>query len=118
MTDTYATARSMLADLTARKVSARELLAAHVARNEQVHKKINAVIETDLKRAEKDAQAVDDARARGQAIGRLAGLPMTIKDGFDVQAMPATSGNPAFKDRAKDCADADVVDAVRREGAV
>ncbi|MBV9420695.1 MAG: amidase, partial [Alphaproteobacteria bacterium] len=69
-------------------------------------------------RAQKDAQAIDDARARGQAIGRLAGLPMTIKDGFDVQAMPATSGNPAFKDRAKDCADADVVDAVRREGAV
>ncbi len=118
MVDTYATARSMLADLTAKKVSARELLGAHLARNDAVGKAINAVTATDIARARKDAAAIDDARAKGATLGALAGLPMTIKDGFDVQNMPATSGAPQFKDRAKDCADATLVAAVRDAGAV
>lgn len=118
MIDTYATARSMLADLKARKVSARELLDAHIARNDRIAKKINAVVETDIPRARKDAAAIDAARTKGEALGPLAGLPMTIKDGFDVQNMPATSGNPALKDRPKDCADATVVADTRKAGAV
>ncbi len=115
---TYRTAREMIADLAARKISARELLDAHVARHEALAKRLNAVVATDLARATSEAQAVDDARAKGDAVGLLAGLPMTIKDGTDVTGMPATSGNPALADRAKDCADADVVKSVRKDGAV
>ena len=89
MTDLYATARAMLADLKAKKVSARELLDAHLARNDEIAKTINAVIETDIPRALKDAAAIDEARAKGAPLGPLAGLPMTIKDGFDVENMPA-----------------------------
>lgn len=118
MTDLYATAREMLSDLKARKISARELLDAHVARDEQIAKPINAVIEKDLSRARKDAFAIDEARAKGAALGALAGLPMTIKDGFDVENMPAVAGNPAYKDRPRNCADADVVASVRKAGAV
>ncbi|HEX2592446.1 MAG TPA: amidase family protein [Rhizomicrobium sp.] len=118
MTDTYATARQMVADLKAKKVSARELLNAHLARNDQVHKAINAVVDTDIARAQKDAQAIDDARVKGEVPGALAGLPLTIKDGFDVENMPALAGNPMLKDRPKDCADADVVAATRKAGAV
>ncbi|HEY0105585.1 MAG TPA: amidase family protein [Rhizomicrobium sp.] len=118
MIDTYATARAMLADLAAKKISARELLAAHLARNEAIAKTVNAVIATDIAPAQKDAAAIDEARAKGEAQGVLAGLPMTIKDGFDVQNMPAVSGNPAFADRAKDCADAALVAAARKAGAV
>jgi amidase len=116
--DTYATARSMVADLKAKRVSARELLNAHLARNDRVAKQINAVIETDIARAQKDAAAIDDARAKGERLGALAGLPMTIKDGFDVENMPAVSGNPALKDRPKNCADATVVAAAREANAV
>ncbi len=118
MVDTYATARSMLADLAAKKVSAGELLGAHLARNDKVAPAINAVVETDIARAKTDAAAIDDARAKGAALGPLAGLPMTIKDGFDVRNMPATAGAPQFKDRPKDCADATVVAAARGAGAV
>jgi amidase len=118
MIDTYATARAMLADLAAKNISARELLDAHVARNAQVAEAINAVIETDLSRAQKDATAIDAARAKGAALGRLAGLPMTIKDGFDVQNMPASAGARGFYGRDKDCADAATVAATRRQGAV
>jgi amidase len=118
MTDVYATAREMIADLKAKKVSARELLDLHLARNDKVAKAINAVIETDIPRAKKDAATIDEARVKGTALGRLAGLPMTIKDGFDVENMPAVAGNPVFKDRSKSCADATVVSATRKEGAV
>jgi amidase len=114
----YRTAREMLADLVAKRISARELLDAHVARNDALAAKLNAVVATDLARARKDAQAIDDARTKGESLGTLAGLPMTIKDGTDVENMPATSGNPALADRPKDCADADVVNSVRCEGAI
>ena len=116
--NTYNSARQMLDDLGNRRISARELLEAHVARNQEVHARINAVIETDLDAARKAADAIDTARSNGETLGPLAGLPMTIKDGIDVQNMPASSGNPALKDRPKDCADAVVVDAVRKAGAV
>ena len=114
----YATAREMLAELEAKKISARELLKAHVSRNEPLAKSLNAVVATDLARAEMDALAIDDARARGETLGPLAGLPMTIKDGFDVEGMPAVCGNPAYVNRDRNCADAAVVKRARAAGAV
>ncbi|HEY0300486.1 MAG TPA: amidase family protein [Rhizomicrobium sp.] len=118
MVDTYATARSMLDDLRSKQVSARELLDAHIARNDEIEARINAVNATDIPRALKDAATIDAARAKGAELGPLAGLPMTIKDGFDVENMPAIAGNPALAGRAKDCADAALVAATRKAGAV
>jgi amidase len=118
MTDLYATARQMLADLNAKRISARELLDAHAARNDALAKSINAVTVTDLDRAKQDAAAIDDARAKGATLGALAGLPMTIKDGYDVESMPATAGFPPFATRPKDCADAELVARTRAAGAV
>lgn len=119
MTDlTKRTARTLAADLAAKKISAREVLDAHLARNDALAKKLNAVIATDISRAQKDAAAIDEARARGKTLGPLAGIPMTIKDGYDVENMPAVSGAPMFAGRAKDCADADLVHLTRDAGAV
>jgi amidase len=118
MPNPYMTARDMLANITEGKVSARELLDAHVARHAALAKSINAVTATDLERARKDAQAIDDARAKGMELGALAGLPMTIKDGFDVEGMPATAGFPPFAGRDKNCADAELVARARGAGAV
>ena len=93
MTDLYATARQMLADLNAKRISARELLDEHLARNAALAASINAVVATDPERARKDALAIDEARAKGEKLGALAGLPMTIKDGYDVEHLPATAGS-------------------------
>jgi amidase len=114
----YDTAREMLANLAALKISARELLDAHVAQNDALAAKLNCVIATDMERAHDAAQFIDDARARGAAMGVLAGLPMTIKDGFDVNGMPAAAGNPAYAERPKKCADAELVGRVRKEDAI
>ncbi|HTK79852.1 MAG TPA: amidase family protein [Rhizomicrobium sp.] len=115
---TYASARDMLAKLKAKKISARELLDAHVARHEQVGPKINAVVATDLEAAYSAARAIDETRASGKAAGVLAGLSMTIKDGFDVENMPATAGAAGFAHRAKNCEDAELVRRARSQGAV
>ncbi|MBI1188113.1 MAG: amidase [Alphaproteobacteria bacterium] len=112
------TAREMIEDLAARRVSAEELLDAHVARCEAVNPRLNAVVATDLDRARSEARATDAARAKGETLGALAGVPMTVKDCFDVDGLPSVAGNPAFANRPKRCADADLVKAVRAAGAI
>jgi Asp-tRNA(Asn)/Glu-tRNA(Gln) amidotransferase A subunit family amidase len=48
--------------------------------------RVNAVIARDVERARADADEVDRARARGEPLGPLAGLPMTVKGLFDIEA--------------------------------
>lgn len=115
---TYRPAGELLGQLTAGRLSARELLDAHVVRHEKVHGSINAVVAADLERARSEAQAIDDTRARGDELGPLAGLPMTVKDCYDVEGMPAVAGNPAYVRRAPTCRDAALVAKMRAAGAV
>ena len=109
-------ATDQLSALASGRVSAVELLKASLARHEATHARLNAVVNADLERALERARAIDDARSRGEALGPIAGLPMTIKDTFDVVGMPGTSGLEAF--RRRPCEDAVVVAHARRAGAV
>lgn len=102
--------------LAARKVSSAELLQASMARHERLKTQINAVVTTDPERALKKAREMDDQRSRGDALGPLGGLPMTVKDTFDVTGMPASSGLEVFLGR--DVRDAPVVANARSAGAI
>ena len=62
------------------------------------------------------ARAIDDLRAKGEPMGPLAGLPMTVKDTFDVAGLPASSGIEALRRRQAE--DAVAVRHARRAGAV
>ena len=108
-------ATGQLSALRAKEVSAVELLKLSLARHEQTHARLNAVVAADLERALDLAKAADDLRAKG-AGGPLTGLPMTIKDTFDVIGMAASSGIEALRRRKPD--DAAVVAAARQAGAV
>ena len=109
-------ATDQLSALAARRVSALELLEASLSRQQQVHGQLNAVIATSLERALEHARAIDERRAKGEPMGPLTGLPMTVKDTFDVVGMPASSGLEALRRRVAE--DADVVGAARNAGAV
>ena len=109
-------ATDMLAALAARRVSALELLEASLSRQQTVHGQLNAVIATNLERAMERARAVDELRAKGEPLGPLAGLPMTVKDTFDVVGMPASSGVEALRRRVAE--NADVISHVKAAGAV
>ncbi len=92
-------ATDQLAALAARRVSAVELLKASLARHEKTHKTLNAVVVADLEGALANARAIHEHRAKGDPLGPLAGLPMTVKDTFDVAGMAASSGIRALKAR-------------------
>ena len=85
-------ATAQLQALETKRVSAVELLEAAVRRHNASHAQINAVVTTDLERARLRARTIDEHRAKGDPLGALAGLPMTVKDTLDVEGMPASSG--------------------------
>ena len=109
-------ATAQLAALAAKRVSSVELLKAALARHAETHGALNAVINADPERALERAFGVDDARTRGEASGPLAGLPMTVKDTFDVSGMAASSGLAAYRRRMT--GDAAAVAQARHAGAV
>ncbi|HEY3797933.1 MAG TPA: amidase family protein [Caulobacteraceae bacterium] len=109
-------ATGQLAALAAKRISAEELLAATIRQYEAVNAPLNAVVATDLARAKERARAIDDHRVKGDALGPLAGLPMTIKDTFDVEGMPASAGLDQYRHGKRP--DAVVVSHARTAGAV
>ena len=100
------------------RVTSVQLLNLHFERFQRINKHLNAVIKTDIDRARERANALDLMRSEGKILGPLHGLPMTIKDTFDVTDMPATAGAQKFASRAKGVEDAAVVSRARAAGAV
>jgi amidase len=109
-------ATDQLAALNAKRVSAVELLQAAMTRHEQTQGQLNAVVAVNLERALERARAIDDLRGRGETLGLLAGLPMTVKDTLDVVGLPASSGLRSLRQRQAE--DATVVKLARQAGAV
>ncbi len=91
-------AHRLIAQLRERKLTAVELLEHHRARVERLNPLLNAVIATNFEAARERAQQADLATARGESWGPLHGLPMTIKDTFEVAGMTAVAGAPMLKD--------------------
>ncbi|MFO1163037.1 MAG: amidase [Reyranellaceae bacterium] len=112
----YRSALEQVADLANRRVSSVELLDQAIARIEGLDKHINAVVVRDFDRARRAAMAADQALARGERRPLL-GLPMTVKESFNVADLPTTWGIPAFKDY-RPHEDAVVVERLKAAGAV
>jgi amidase len=99
MTDLHYKPATELASLIRRKkVSALELLDHFLARIEKHNPKLNAVIWMNRDKARKRAKAADAALKKGKRLGSLHGVPMTIKESFQVAGSPTTWGLPAMKE--------------------
>jgi amidase len=92
----YRTSKEIAAALRARKFSAAELTEHVITRIEKLDPKLNAVVVHDFERGREAAKAADAALARGEARPLL-GIPMVVKESFNVAGLPTTWGNPAFK---------------------
>jgi amidase len=90
---TYMTAAEMTSALAARRVSSVELTEAAIAQIERHDGRINAVCIRDFSRAREAARAADAALARGERRPLL-GIPMTVKESFNVAGLPTTRGFP------------------------
>ncbi len=99
------------------EIGCRELLEHYLTRVERHNPPLNAIIVTDLEDARHRADAADAALARGESWGALHGLPMTVKELFDVAGMPTTWGLTELKHSAAN-ANALAVDRLLAAGAV
>jgi amidase len=109
-------ATKQLALLNGGKLSALELLEAHLARIARLNPAVNAVVGLDETQARAQA-AASDARRKAGLAGPLEGLPLTIKDAFDVAGLVSTAGAKAFAGRVPED-DAAAVARIRAAGAV
>jgi amidase len=81
-----------------KKVGCLELLNLYLSRVEKYNAKLNAIVVLDVERARKRARAADRALAKGDVWGPLHGVPVTIKESFDVEGLPTTWGRPELQD--------------------
>ncbi len=99
MTDyTYSTAIQTANAIASGDVSSRELLEAALTRVDSLDGPINAVVALDAERALAAAEQADQAVARGDQLGPLHGVPITIKDSFQTEGLTTTSGSPDLAD--------------------
>jgi amidase len=93
----FRAARDLARAIRRKRVGALELLELYLARMEAFNPRINAIVATDLDGARQRARAADRALGRGEVWGPLHGVPMTIKESYDVVGMPTTWGIPELK---------------------
>ena len=94
----FQTAKQLAAAIRKKKIGCLELLDLYLKRVETFNPALNAIIATDVDGARKRAKAADRAVKAGGKLGPLHGVPMTIKESFDVVGYPTTWGLTAFKD--------------------
>src|SRR5476649_1343134 len=93
----FQTAKQLAAAIRKKKIGCLELLDLYLARVEAHNPALNAIIVNDAESARKHAKAADKAVKAGKKLGPLHGVPMTIKESFDVAGLPSTFGDPAYK---------------------
>lgn len=76
-------------------ISSLEVVDAHIRRIGEVNPKINAVVVPLFEEARKRAAAADAARAEGKSWGPLHGVPVTVKESWDLVGTPTTLGLPS-----------------------
>jgi len=110
-------AAELARQIAAGAISAREAVEAHIGRIEAVNPGLNALVVRLFDDARAQAAAADAARARGERLGPLHGVPVTIKESFDVAGTPTTAGlTHRASHRAE--ADAPTVARLREAGAI
>ena len=92
----FATAATLAAKIREKEISSRELTDLYIERIDAYDGQINAVVVRDFEGARHAADAADAALARGEVLGPLHGVPMTIKEAYDIEGLPTTWGIPAF----------------------
>lgn len=90
-------AHVQLAALREGRIGALELLQQQRAWVERHNPAINAVVLFRWEAAEAEARELDARRARGEPLGALHGLPVTVKEIFELEGLPTTVGDPRLK---------------------
>jgi amidase len=112
----YLGALELVERMRKKQVSAREVMAAHLAQIERVNPRVNAIV-TLAERAMADAVRADELLARGGPLGPLHGLPVAHKDLVDTAGIRTTRGSLFYRDHVP-TKDALIVTRIRGAGAI
>ncbi len=113
----FASAREAARAIRRRDVSSLELTELVLSRIEKYNAKVNAIVVPLFEQARARAREADNALARGRTWGPLHGVPVTVKESYDVAGVASTWGNPEFADNVPQV-DATVVARLREAGAI
>lgn len=91
-TITSSGAAQLAGQVRSRDLSASEVLEAHIETIEALNPSLNAIVLPLFESARAEAADIDERLARGEAVGPLAGVPVTIKELFDVAGTPSSLG--------------------------
>lgn len=112
----YKSAMELTRAMANRTISSVELLEETIKRIEALDDKINAVVVRDFDQALASAKKADMAIAQKKHLPLL-GLPMTVKESFNVAGLTTTWGNPHFKEFMPE-EDALAVTRLKKAGAI
>jgi amidase len=100
-----------------KKLSAREVMAAHLKQIERINPKVNAIVTLVAEQAVENAAKADEAQARGAGLGPLHGLPVAHKDLVETAGIRTTFGSLIFKDNVP-AHDAIIIERMKKAGAI
>jgi len=103
--------------LRKRKLTAADLVHSCLERIAEREARVRAWVKVDRDEAIAEAQPLDRKARRGGFAGPLHGIPLGVKDIFDVAGMETRAGSPAYTARLAEM-DADSVACLRRAGAI
>ncbi len=113
----FLSATELAAKIRSREIGCEELLRHYLRRVDRYNDGINAIVVELREQAVQAARAADQALAAGDEVGPLHGVPMTVKESYNLAGAPTTWGNPEWRDNVVE-EDAESVKKLKAAGAV
>ncbi len=114
---TFLSAVEMAGHVRSKTVSPVELANAHLAKIERLNPTLNAFVDVDAGRVRREARAAEQSIMRGEDLGSLHGVPISIKSSVDVKGMRCESGT-RLRAGTVGTQDAPLVARLRKAGAI
>jgi len=108
----------IVAAIAAGRASATGIVEATLARIRERDPLLNSFTAIVEQRALARARAIDEARAKGQNAGPLAGVPFAVKNLFDIAGLPTVAGSKINRDAAPAARDAALIERLEAAGAI
>jgi len=93
----FSSATKLASLIRRRKIGCLELLDHYLDRVARLNSRVNALVVVDDERARARAKKADRAAGKGDSWGPLHGVPMTVKESFDVEGLPTTWGHLRYR---------------------
>ena len=107
----------MAEKIRSREISSAEATETYIEHLQKINPVLNCLVEERFGQARSEALEADRQLLNGNAVGRLFGVPISMKDSFDVNGMCTTGGLVHRRNSIQDT-DAEVVDRLKKEGAI